>query len=251
MYAARVLRWGVRILLILLLVDLVYLYAIWPDWTRIAQGPVPKSNFMSAYERQRAQEPDWPPLRWQPVPFEAIPKHVTRAVILAEDSRFYEHSGFDLIAFKEAMDHNLAEGRLVFGASTISQQTVKNLFLSPARNPVRKWHELILTWAMEQRLAKRRILEIYLNVAEFGQGVYGVQAAARAYWGVDVGSLTPRQAAELAATLPSPLKNNPATRTSRFERRARRIHALLLRYPGEAAASVYGETEAPGRDRAL
>jgi monofunctional biosynthetic peptidoglycan transglycosylase len=241
----------VRILLVLLLVDLAYLYAIWPDWTRIAQGPVPQSSFMSAYERQRAEEPDWPPLRWQPVPFEAIPKYVTRAVILAEDSRFYEHSGFDLIAFKEAMDYNLAEGRLVFGASTISQQTAKNLFLSPARNPVRKWHELILTWAMEQRLAKRRILEIYLNVAEFGQGIYGVQAAARAYWGVDVGSLTPLQAAELAATLPSPLKNNPATRTSRFERRARRIHALLLRYPGEAAASVHGETAAPGQDRAL
>lgn len=236
---ARALRWGLRLLLLALVVDLVYLAATWPDWERLARGPVPKSNFISMYE-ERVRDGQAPPLRWQPVALAAIPKHVQRAVILAEDSRFYEHSGFDLIAFKEAMDYNLSEGRLVFGASTISQQTVKNLFLSPARNPLRKWHELILTWGMEQHLSKRRILEIYLNVAEFGPGIYGVQAAARAYWGVDVGRLTPVQAAELAATLPSPLKNNPATRTERFEKRARRIYALLRRFPGEAAEAVYG-----------
>jgi monofunctional biosynthetic peptidoglycan transglycosylase len=233
----RALAWAWRLLLIALIVDLVYLAAHWPDWERLARGPIPKSNFIAMYEAE-ARAGKAPPLAWQPVALGTIPKHVQRAVILAEDSRFYEHSGFDLIAFKEAMDYNLAEGRLALGASTISQQTVKNLFLSPARNPLRKWHELLLTWGMEQHLSKRRILEIYLNVAEFGRGIYGVQAAARAYWGVDVGALTPWQAAELAATLPSPIKHNPATRTERFEKRARRIYALLQRYPGEAAAAL-------------
>ncbi len=199
---------------------------------------MPKSRFMQEYERDAAATRDRPRLRWQPVTLQAIPKHVQRAVIVAEDSRFYEHSGFDLIAFQEAMQYNWREGRFALGASTISQQTAKNLFLSPARNPVRKWHELVLTWGMERNLTKRRILEIYLNDAEFGAGIYGVQAAAQAYWNTDVAHLTPQQAAELAATLPSPLKHNPATRTEQFDKRVRKILGLLTRYPGDAAESL-------------
>jgi len=234
----RWLRWGLRVFLLLLIVDLFYLAATWPDWKKLATGPVPKSAFMREYEKQRAADKHLPPLRWQPVPFASIPKPITRAVVLAEDSRFYEHSGFDLIAFREAMDYNWKEGRLVLGASTISQQTVKNLFLSPSRNPLRKWHELILTWGMEHHLTKRRILDLYLNVAQFGQGIYGVQAAAQRYWGIPADQLSPAQAADLAATLPSPVKNNPATQTRYFEKRANKILSLLERYPGEAAAVV-------------
>ncbi|MEW6331205.1 MAG: monofunctional biosynthetic peptidoglycan transglycosylase [Pseudomonadota bacterium] len=236
--SARVLRWTFRAFLLLLILDLVYLGLTWPDWKKIANGPVPKSAFMREYERQRADNKDWPKLRWQPVAFANFPKHLQRAVILAEDSRFYEHSGFDLIAFKEAMDYNLREGRFVFGASTISQQTVKNLFLTPSRNPLRKWHELILTWGMERSLGKRRILEIYLNVVELGRGIYGVQAASQAYWGIGADQLSPQQAAELVATLPSPVKNNPATQTRQFERRSKKLLALLERYPGDAAEAV-------------
>ncbi|HSW53286.1 MAG TPA: monofunctional biosynthetic peptidoglycan transglycosylase [Sulfuricaulis sp.] len=236
--SARVLRWTFRLLLLFLILDLVYLGLTWPDWNKIAKGPIPKSAFMHEYEKQRADNKDWPRLRWQPVAFSNFPKHLLRAVILAEDSRFYEHSGFDLIAFKEAMDYNLREGRFVFGASTISQQTVKNLFLTPSRNPLRKWHELILTWGMERSLSKRRILEIYLNVVELGRGIYGVQAASQAYWGISADYLSPAQAAELVASLPSPVKNNPATRTRFFERRSNKLLALLERYPGDAAETV-------------
>ena len=236
--SARVLRWTLRLLLLFLILDLVYLGLTWPDWNRIATGPIPKSAFMREYENQQAENKNWPRLRWQPVAFSIFPRHLLRAVILAEDSRFYEHSGFDLIAFKEAMDHNLKEGRFVFGASTISQQTVKNLFLTPSRNPLRKWHELILTWGMERQLSKRRILDIYLNVAQFGQGIYGVQAASQAYWGINPDSLSPAQAAELVATLPSPIKSNPATRTRYFERRSKKLLVLLERYPGDAAEAV-------------
>jgi monofunctional biosynthetic peptidoglycan transglycosylase len=237
-HSARMLRWTFRLLLLFLILDLVYLGLTWPDWNKIAKGPIPKSAFMREYEKQLAENKNWPRLRWQPVAFSQFPKHLLRAVTLAEDSRFYEHSGFDLIAFKEAMDYNLREGRFVFGASTISQQTVKNLFLTPSRNPLRKWHELILTWGMERSLGKRRILEIYLNVVELGRGIYGVQAASQAYWGISPDQLSPAQAAELVASLPSPVKNNPATHTRYFERRSKKLLALLERYPGDAAETV-------------
>jgi monofunctional biosynthetic peptidoglycan transglycosylase len=221
-------RWLVRVLLLLLVVDLVYLATIWPDWKTLARGPVPKSNFMHAYEIKQATR-DWPKLLWQPVPLARIPRHMLRAVIVAEDSRFYTHSGFDLIAIKEALDYNLGRGELAVGASTISQQTVKNLYLSASRDPLRKWHELVLTFGLEQNVRKSRILELYLNVAEFGRGIYGVQAAARAYYGTDIEALSLEQAAELAATLPSPVKQNPGARTERFQRRSQRIFELLTR----------------------
>ncbi|MBI3547121.1 MAG: monofunctional biosynthetic peptidoglycan transglycosylase [Gammaproteobacteria bacterium] len=238
----RVLRWGLRLLLLLLIVDFFYLAVTWPDWKKLASGPIPKSAFMLEYEKQQATHKNLPRLHWQPVAYSQIPKHLVRAVILAEDSRFYQHSGFDLIAFREAMDYNLNEGRLILGASTISQQTVKNLFLSSSRNPLRKWHELILTWGMEHHLSKRRIMELYLNVAEFGKGIYGVQAAAQTYWGLAPNQLSAAQAAELIAVLPSPVKNNPLTHTRYFEKRSKKILSLLERYPGDAADTVYVRT---------
>jgi monofunctional biosynthetic peptidoglycan transglycosylase len=232
----RGLRWALRILLILLVVDLVYVAAIWPDWKKIATGAVPKSSFIQIYETQRAEK-DWPALSWQPVAFSGLPRHLIRAVIVAEDSRFYEHSGFDLIAIKEALDYNLERREMALGASTLSQQTAKNLFLSPSRDPLRKWHEIFLTWGLEHNLKKSRILELYLNVAEFGRGIYGVQAAAHAYYNVNVGELTLEQAAELAATLPSPNKHNPQTRTERFQKRTQRILEWLNREQSARAPS--------------
>ena len=243
----RSLRWALRILLIFLVVDLVYVAAIWPDWRHLASGAVPKSSFMQIYETKQKGH-DWPKLQWQPVPLARIPRHMLRAVIVAEDSRFYEHSGFDLIAIREALDYNIDRGRVVFGASTITQQTVKNLYLSPSRNPLRKWHEMFLTWGIEHHLRKSRILELYLNVVEFGRGIYGVQAAARHYYGEDVEQLTVAQAAELAATLPSPVKNNPATRTQAFDRRVQRILNLLTREQNAAAAAATTAIVAPATD---
>lgn len=231
----RGLRIALRVFLVLLVIDMIYVATIWPDWNKIAQGAVPRSNFMELYDAKRAER-GWGPLVWHPVPLSRIPRHMIRAVILAEDSRFYTHSGFDLEAIKEALDYNLDRGKVVFGASTISQQTVKNLFLSPSRNPMRKWHELLLTWGIEHHLRKSRILELYLNIAEFGRGLYGVQAAAQHYYHVDVEQLDLAQAAELAATLPSPVKRNPDNRTELFERRAQRILGLLTREQARLSA---------------
>jgi monofunctional biosynthetic peptidoglycan transglycosylase len=218
----RRLRLACWIALLALIGDLVYVAGMSPEWDLYAEGPIQKSSFMKRYERERARE-GWPRLRWRPVPLASIPPHVIQAVLAAEDSRFYDHAGFDRDAFEEAMEQNLARRRVIYGGSTISQQTVKNLLLGPSRNPVRKWHELLLTLGMELSLEKRRILEIYLNVAEFGVGVYGVEAAARAYWGVGVSELSRRQAAELAATLPAPRTHNPKTRTEFFRARSAKL----------------------------
>ncbi len=146
-----------------------------------------------------------------------------RALIVAEDSRFYSHAGIDMEALKSAMEYNMSEKRFVYGGSTISQQTVKNIFLSASRNPLRKWHELLLTMDMERNLSKKRILELYLNVAEFGRGIYGVEAAARHYWGISAANLSVKQSIQLAATLPSPVAHNPSTRTKTFNRRVKKI----------------------------
>jgi monofunctional biosynthetic peptidoglycan transglycosylase len=219
---SKSLIWLPRLLLLLLLVDLFYVATIWPDWSRYKQGPIPKSSFMHHYQLTR-HKVGGPPIKWQPVALDEIPPYLQRAVVVAEDSRFYQHDGFDLVAFKEAMDYNLTSGRPALGASTISQQTVKNMFLSSRRDPLRKWHELLLTWGMEHNLRKNRILEIYLNIAEFGQGIYGVQAASEHYWSKPVSELNLQQAMELAATLPAPKKQNPITRGKGFERRLEKI----------------------------
>jgi monofunctional biosynthetic peptidoglycan transglycosylase len=218
-----------QVLAALVLLDCLYLAWIWPSWESLAKGPAPKSAFIESYEASLARGDDIPPLRFQPVPLSRIARTVQRAVVVAEDSRFFQHDGVDVEALRDAIDENLEQRRIVLGGSTISQQTAKNLFLSPGRTPLRKWHELLLTMAMERHLEKRRILELYLNVAQFGEGVFGVEAAARHYWGTSAAALTTRQAAELAAALPSPVKHNPDTRTPRFERRVRKIIRFLAR----------------------
>lgn len=221
-YISKMWRWGPRTVLALLVIDLVYVSTIWPNWSRYNTGAVPKSAFIKHYERT-SKARKMPPLDWRQIQQDKIPPHMMRAVVVAEDSRFYQHEGFDLIAFKEAMSFNLDRGRMVFGASTISQQTVKNLLLSASRNPLRKWHELLLTWGMEKNLSKKRILTIYLNIAEFGPGIFGIESAAQHYWNIPASEMDVMQAAELAATLPSPKKHNPSTRTEAFLNRRARI----------------------------
>jgi monofunctional biosynthetic peptidoglycan transglycosylase len=219
----RMLRIGIRMVPILVMMDLGYLIGIWPDWDMYAEGPIQRSSFISSYEFERHRHSNWPRLRWNPVRIDTVPRGMIRALIVAEDAHFYSHQGLDIDALKNAMEYNLSEKRFVYGASTISQQTVKNVFLNPSRNPLRKWHELVLTIGMERSLSKKRILEHYINVAEFGRGIYGIDAAARYYWGIPASRLSNRQAIELAATLPSPVDNNPKTRTNSFHRRVKKI----------------------------
>lgn len=222
-----VLRWGLRLCLLLLVIDGFYIVHIWPNWQHFGHGNALQSQFIINYLAQRQHNTRLPPLRWTPIPGSQMPSVLRRAVVIAEDARFYQHHGIDLLAFVDAMDTNFELGKLKYGGSTISQQTIKNLYFSSARNPLRKWHELILTLAMEMHVSKYRILTTYLNVAEFGEGIYGVQAAAEYYWGIPASQLDAYQTAELAACLPSPKKNNPQTHTAYFVQRTNRIYNWL------------------------
>ena len=137
----------------------------------------------------------------------SIPQDAIDAVIVSEDGTFWSHHGFDWFEFKESIERNFEEGRAARGASTITQQLVKNLYLSPSKNPLRKMKEWILTWYMEQELSKSRILEIYLNVIEWGDGVYGIEAASHYYFDKTASDLHREECARLAAIIPSPRKH--------------------------------------------
>jgi monofunctional glycosyltransferase len=141
------------------------------------------------------------------IPLQSIPKDAIDAVIVSEDGTFWSHNGFDWFEFKESVERNFEEGRAVRGASTITQQLVKNLYLSSSKNPLRKLKEWILTWYMEQQLSKSRILEIYFNVIEWGDGVYGIEAASRFYFDKSAPDLNREECARLAAIIPSPRKH--------------------------------------------
>jgi len=138
------------------------------------------------------------------VEYERISIYLKRAIIVAEDAKFVDHEGFDWEGIQRAMDKNQRRGKIVAGGSTITQQLAKNLFLSGERSVLRKGQEAILTAMLEASMDKRRIFEIYLNVAEWGENVFGAEAAARHYFGVEAAGLDPAQAALLAAMLPRP-----------------------------------------------
>lgn len=153
------------------------------------------------------------------VPLSQIPQDVVDAVVVAEDGQFWSHGGFDWFEFKESVERNITEGRAARGASTITQQLVKNLYLSPSKNPLRKMREWVLTWWMEKNLTKRRILEIYLNVIEWGRGIYGIEAASKAYFGKSVQDLTPEESMRLAAVIPNPTGHGANEESDYMERR--------------------------------
>jgi monofunctional glycosyltransferase len=174
-------------------------------------------------------------LRRDWVALDDISPNLVRAVIAAEDSKFCSHHGFDWQAIEEAMEAN-EDGRPVRGGSTISQQTAKNVFLWPARSWVRKGFEAGFTVLIETAWPKHRIMEVYLNVAEFGIGTYGIEAAAQRYLGRDASSMTTRQAAAIAAVLPSPRRWDPNNPTRRVANRIRRIERGARVVRGEGLA---------------
>ncbi len=183
--------------------------------------------FMEArLEKLREKNPK-AQLRQQWVPYARISVSLKRAVVAAEDARFTDHEGFDWEAMQKAWEKNQRRGKVVAGGSTISQQLAKNLFLSGRRTPWRKAQEAVITVMMESVMDKRRILEIYLNVIEWGDGIFGAEAAARHYFGVGAASLTPEQAARLAAMVPNPRFYDRHRDTAWLERKTRIILARM------------------------
>jgi len=186
------------------------------------------SAFMEArIVRLREKDPK-AKLIHQWMPYERISEQLKRAVVAAEDAKFVDHEGFDWQAISKAIEKNERKGKVVAGASTISQQLAKNLFLSGERSWLRKGQEAVITWMLESSLSKRRILELYLNYAEWGEGVFGAEAAARYHFGTNAASLSAQQAAFLAVILPSPRRYAPGRVTPYI---AGRIATILARMP--------------------
>ncbi len=159
--------------------------------------------------------------RW--VPLSRIPKHVRMAVLVAEDGAFYSHAGVDWHEVWESVETNWEEGRIVRGGSTITQQLAKNLYLSTSRDPIRKFKELLITWMLEARLTKKRILELYLNIIEWGPGMFGIEAAAQRHFHKPASQLTRGEAARLAAVIPSPLRRRPTDDNDYVNKKAQLI----------------------------
>ncbi len=143
------------------------------------------------------------------IPLSSLPKYLTDAVVVAEDGTFYEHGGFDWYEVQESIERDLQERRFARGASTITQQLAKNLYLSTSKDPIRKVKEAVITLLLEHFLSKDRILELYLNNIEWGRGIFGIESAAQTYFHKSAADLTPDEAYRLAAVIPSPLRHRP------------------------------------------
>ncbi|MDH5805793.1 MAG: monofunctional biosynthetic peptidoglycan transglycosylase [Gemmatimonadota bacterium] len=201
------------------LVWILFQYATWPDVKGLAESNPESTAFIQAY--------DDGPVDWRWVSYESISSNLGHAIIVSEDGEFFDHMGFSAREIRAAIEEAVEEKEAPRGASTMTQQLAKNLWLSPSRNPVRKIQEGILAGQLEGYLDKRRILEIYLNVVEFGPGIYGAEAAARRFFDKAASELTQWEAALLAASLPRPKSWNPDTMAERYVARARRIERVM------------------------
>lgn len=203
-------------------------YFIYPNVSDLKEtNPIPTA-FMEYREAEWAEQNRDMEITQNWVPMSQISPNVIKAVLIGEDDKFWNHDGFDVAGMEQALEKTLKKGK-VAGGSTISQQLSKNLYLSPSKNPVRKVKEAIITWRIEQTLSKRRILEIYLNVAEWGDGIFGIEAAARHYYHKSAKNLTGREAARLAAVLPNPIKYDPTGDQKYVQNRSRIIYKILKR----------------------
>lgn len=202
----RVLRWFKRLLLLALFgfLGLQSWYFLHIVYWRFADPHM--TSFMEIRLEEMRESDPRAVVRQTWVPYERISLQIKRAVVAAEDDKFIDHEGFDWEGMQKAIEKNQRRGRVVAGGSTISQQLAKNLFLSPTKTPWRKLQEAMITLMLEATLDKRRILEIYLNVVEWGNGIFGIEAAAQRYYGVSAGRLNAAQAAHLAVLLPNPRK---------------------------------------------
>lgn len=222
-----------RILLFLLLALLGWIaweVITFPDTAALAKEPPKTTAFMEQRKKTLRAEGKSDQLEWQWVPYGRISPNLRRAVLVAEDDDFYKHEGVDVQAMKEAFERNWKRGKVTHGGSTITQQLAKNLYLSPSRNPVRKIKEYFIARSLEKHLTKKRILELYLNVVEMGERVYGAEAAARHYFGHSAAALAPSEAALLAGCLPNPRIMNPGDPNKRLRWRQRMILSRMRRW---------------------
>ncbi len=211
---------------------LIYAYLTLPDIRPLVTTNPSTTAFMEirADEARASGKPPRRLQRW--VSYSHISTYLKRAVVMTEDDAFWQHQGVDFVQMRQSIELDWARGELLRGASTITQQLAKNLYLSPSRNPIRKLRELIIARRLEATLKKTRILELYLNVIEWGDGIWGAEAAARTYFSQPAADLGPEDSALLAGAIVNPRVLNPAHPTARLLRRQQ----LILRRLAPAAS---------------
>lgn len=223
---------------------LVFEWVTLPD-VRVLRTMNPETTaFMELRDRQSRASGEEPKRAWRWVPYERIAQTLKRAVLVAEDDAFWDHDGVDMAALQRAVEVNIERREFALGASTITQQLAKNLYLSPSKNPLRKLTELWIARRLEVELPKRRILELYLNSIEWGDGIYGAEAAARAYFGKPAASLGADEAALMAGAIINPRVYSPARPNARLLRRQRIIRSRMGFYEPPPALPA----AAPARD---
>ena len=225
----RVLRWTVAAMAVAF-ATVSYTWITLPDVRALRRQPPATTAFRELRAAQAADAGRALKMQHRWVSYDRISPHLKRAVTVAEDSAFWDHEGLDFDEIRASLEVNWTRGEFARGASTITQQLAKNLYLSPSRNPYRKVRELFITRRLEAELSKRRIFELYLNLIEWGDGIWGAEAAARAHFGVSAAALSPAQAAMLAGAIINPRVYSPSRPNARLLRR----QALILRRMGTA-----------------
>jgi len=223
-----------------------YIYLTLPDVRPLArQNPTTTAFMQLRLDEARAQGRKLS-IRHQWVPYSRISPMLKRAVIVTEDAAFFDHDGIDLQEIKASLEKNWEEGQFLRGASTITQQLAKNLYLSPSKNPMRKVTELLITRRLEAALTKQRIFEIYLNMIEWGDGIFGCEAASRAYFGKACANLDIEEAALMAGAIINPREHSPARPTKRLLRRQQIILRRMQFKPPAPATGPAPINETPG-----
>ncbi len=221
-------RWISLGALVFFLLAVVFVLSM-PRISELKTNPPRKTAFMEHREREWRKEGKTSRIQQIWVPLAKVSPYLTKAVIIAEDDKFWTHEGFDVEAIQKAFEKDLKARRFKFGGSTISQQLTRNLFLSPEKTLLRKLREALITWRMERVLSKRRILELYLNVVEWGEGIFGIEAASRFYFGKPARDLNPEESARLAAVLPNPRKYRPTGSQPYVMNRTRVIYDIMVK----------------------
>jgi monofunctional biosynthetic peptidoglycan transglycosylase len=221
-----------------------YLYLTLPDVRTLRTSTPSTTAFIELRAREARARGEEPRRIQRWVSYARISPHLKRAVLVSEDSAFWQHDGVDYGQLKESVAANWLRGGFVRGGSTITQQLAKNIYLSPSKNPVRKLRELLIARRLEAELSKQRILELYLNLIEWGDGIYGAEAAARTYFRKSAADVGPQEAALLAGALPNPRLLTIARPTTALRRRQQ---IILSRMGAVTPPPVTAETAPPPR----
>jgi monofunctional biosynthetic peptidoglycan transglycosylase len=224
----KILKWTFLIILSVLILG-ISCSLVFPNISRLKKEAPKTTEFMKYRQEMSRKAGKNPAIAYTWMPLDKISPYLVQAVVVSEDDKFWSHEGLDFEAIKIALKKDIKNKTWRYGGSTITQQLAKNLFLSPSKNPIRKLREVILTWRLESSLSKKRILELYLNVVEWGTGIFGAEAASQRYYGKPASDLSLREADHLAVVLPSPRRYNPLSGSDYIEDRAREVLDIMVK----------------------